>query len=119
MAKKRIVLYLEHDTRKPIKQRLKSKGFGGIRFARKIARWMKQGYRLVRVEGDPKDPIVQYIQKSIDTYEKAGKVKVVSKEVLLVASKTTGAKVEDIKKKVDGQLGKWKKKFKGVIDPNE
>lgn len=114
MTKHKVTIYLEHDTKKPIRQTLKTSGFRGIVFAGKIAKWIGQGYRLVNVEGDPDDPIYQRIKGFMDQYEKTGKVVVEAKDTYQFASKMTGAKAEEIQKKVDKTLKKWKKRFKGV-----
>jgi len=111
-------IYLEHDSRKPIKKRLKTSGFRGMWFAGTLAKLLGQGYRLVKVEGNQKDPIVKYIQKMTDQEKQKGKITLDHNEVFGIASQVTGAKIEDIRKKVDSQLDKWKSRFKGVINPN-
>lgn len=108
---KDVVIFLEHDTRKAMRKKVKKR----MRFAIQIGRWMKQGYRLVKVEGDPSDPVYQQIQKFIEQHEETGKIKLDLGDIRKTASKVTGASVNDIKKKMDKTLDKWRGRFKGVL----
>lgn len=80
-----------------------------------IARWHRQGYRIVGITGDEDDPIFQQLCKLGEDYKERGKIHFNMGDMYQTASKVTGAKVEDIQNKVEKQLNKWKRRFKGVL----
>lgn len=98
------IIFLEHDTKAPIRKKLKTSGFGGLGFAKFIAGKLKDGYRLVNVEGNPKDPIYQYIRKQIDDFQGINQ-----REILGVAKEVTGAKISAIKDKAKQMMERYQK----------
>lgn len=85
--------------------------------AGRIGNWIRQGYRLVKVEGDPDDPVYQQIVGWMNQHKETGKISLDLGQIRKTASKVTGAKIEDIKKQMDKTLDKWKSRFKGVLNP--
>lgn len=111
---KKIVIFLEHETKKPIRARLKTKGLKGAWFFGRLAKYLGQGYKLARIEGDPENPIYQKIKGYMDSYEETGKVKVTMKETYALASEISGTSIKKIEERVEKQLNKFRKRFKGV-----
>jgi len=97
-----VIIWLEHPTKPPIQRTLKTSGLAGVSCFTALAKYQAQGYKLVKAHGDPEDPIFQFVCGD-------------RKDALSVASETTGAKVSNIKEKLDKQLDSWKKRYKGMI----
>jgi len=109
---KTVTIYLEHNIKKPMKKKLKTSGLRGMVFAGKLAKWIGQGYTLVKAEGDPEDPIYQYIQKNIDQYAQKGRVALDRKDIFQVAHEITGASKQAIQEKYQDFVNKRLKKEK-------